>query len=78
MTDIPVPADCALNAELIEAAKPFVDWITSRDANYTTSAYPDDCPLAYSPQWPNDGAATVGDLRKLAAAIAKAKAGEGK
>jgi hypothetical protein len=63
-------------AELVEAAKPFVDWITSRDTDSATSGYPDVCTLTYSPNWPNEGAATVGDLRKLAAILAKAKAEE--
>jgi hypothetical protein len=63
----------ALNAELREALKPFAAWITSRDAKHE-STYPDDCALAYSPDRPNVGAATVGDLRKARAILAKSEA----
>lgn len=51
--------------ELLRAAlKPFADWIVDRDNNHTTAGYGDVCPLAYSPDWPNHGAATIGDLRQ--------------
>lgn len=58
-------------ARLREALKPFAEWIAKRDADYTTAAYPDPCPLAYSPDKPNADAATVGDLRRARAALAR-------
>jgi len=56
------------------ALKPFADWIANRDVNPATSGYTDDCRLAYYPDGPNAGAATVGDLRRAHAALGQCEA----
>ena len=49
--------------------KPFADWSRQLDGNYTTSGYPDACPVTLCPDRPNKGAPTVGDLRRARIAL---------
>ena len=60
-------------AELIKALQPFANYAEARDRAYQTAAYPDTCPLCYSPDRPNKDAATVGDLRRARALLEKLK-----
>jgi len=63
-------SDLLDEVERLKAAlKPFADWIRDRDGNYTSNKFPDACPLAYHPVGQNQGAATVGDLRRARAAL---------
>jgi hypothetical protein len=56
--------------ERLQAAlKPFADWGTQLDGDYTTSGYPDACPVMLCPDQPNKGAPTVGDLRRARVAL---------
>jgi hypothetical protein len=49
--------------------RPFADYAVRLDGNYTTAGYPDACPLMLCPDKINQGAPTVGDLRRAATAL---------